>query len=59
MKMIRAFLIFLVIQGLACFVAWCGGYDFNYRNMSVGLTVLTSLVTGAMVAGAFYLGDEL
>lgn len=57
MKLIKFVSIFLAIQLVACFVAWCGGYDFDTRSQGVGLTVLVSIGCGAFVTAVLYLGE--
>ena len=57
MKLIKLISTFLAIQVVACFIAWCGGYDFDTRNQGVGLTVLMSIGCGAFITAVLYLGE--
>lgn len=50
MKPIKLVSVFLVIQLLACFIAWCGGFDFNYRNTNTGSWVFLSFGLGFLIA---------
>lgn len=57
MKTIKFISTFLIIQLFACFIAWCGGFDFDTRNPVVGLNVLFSVGCGAFISGIFWLGE--
>lgn len=57
MKTIKFISTFLILQLVACFIAWCGGFDFDTRSTGVGLTVLISVGFGAFVSGIFWLGE--
>ena len=46
---------FLMSTLICAFIAWCSGFNFDHRNIDVGLYISQSLVCSFMVSLAVYL----
>ncbi len=42
---------FFITAAFSCLVAWCGGYDFDRRNIDVAFMLVMSTAT-SLLAGA-------